>query len=169
MSSSKFSTLPLRATSPATHGAVSFFHHQDLTMVFGAVSSGDSFGSLLETVPHGYRVVLKPLLRDLIDVSEKLGKVEARPAKLVAHQHNASWPPELLTVGVPRWQFTKEFSRQAEHLALLDADIKSFRKDLLGKEVEARNLEIDCLRLLFSPDSYRKTMQKACYDYWIDM
>ena len=79
-------------------------------MVFGAVSMADSFGALLETIPHGYHAVLKPLLRHLIDVSEKLGKLEARLAKLVAHQQIGSWPPELLTVGVPRWQFTKEFS-----------------------------------------------------------
>ena len=102
MSSSKFSTLPLCASFAAAHGAVSFVHHQDLTMVYGAVSAADSFGALLETIPHGYLAILKPLLRNLIDVFEKLGKVEARLAKLVTHQTNSSWPPELLSVGVPR-------------------------------------------------------------------
>ena len=107
-------------------------------MVYGAVSAADSFGALLETIPHGYRAILKPLLRNFIDVSEKLGKVEARQAKLVAHQTNGSWPPALLSVGVPRWQFTKEFTAQGEHLAHLDANIRNFRKELLGKEVAAR-------------------------------
>ena len=138
-------------------------------MVFGAVSTADSFGALLETVPHGYCAVLKPLLRNLIDVSEKLGNVEARLAKLVAHQQNGSWPPKLLTVGVPRWQFTKEFAAQAEHLARLNGDIKEFHKDLLTKEIEACKLEIECLCCLSSADSFRKPMQKACDDYWVDM